>query len=227
MLSKKYNADAAPNNTLQFTTTGVGCCGEALTDCQYDAKFPKANKITAIRLINSDGVSTAYAISNYTTLPELVAKIVAVANTAGYLEMEKGDVEVVEEGATNAVLSLRGELVGVSVTTNAPATINFAAAKCNKVTYCDYKLVTEGGSVNVYSYNGTASGLGALVYGTDTATDVKDAIEAESPTATSVTVTDDTVGEQWVIMINAPLGTKIYLNSKQAEQCTCKKVYVA
>ena len=226
MLSKKYNAEASPLNTFQFTKSGVGCCdGESLTDCQYSVSFQTSKPIVSITLINADSVSATYPIS-YTSASALTTRLVEIVSEAGYIEMEKGDVEVTTVGG-DTFINLRGELVAVSILFNNGNTSANFTALCNKATYCDYKLVTEGGATNSYVYNGTTNALGSLVYGTDTVGDVKDAVEAESPTATSVTVTDDTVGEQWVIMINAPLGTKIYLNGKQAEQCTCNKIYVA
>jgi hypothetical protein len=224
MLSKKYNAEASPLNTFQFTKTGVGCCdGESLTDCQYRASFQTIKPIVSITLITASGVSTTYPIV-YSGTAALRTRLAEIVELAGYVEMEHGDIEVTIDGG-NTVITLRGELVAVSIVRNTNELEQFVAL-CNKATYCDYKLVTDGGATNSYVYNGVTTALGALVYGTATTTDVKDAVEAASDTATSVTVTDDTVGEQWVIMINAPLGTKIYLNSKQAEQCECKPTYV-
>lgn len=226
MISKKYNAEASTLNTLQFTKSGTDCCdGEVRTNCEYSVDFDPAKPIVSITLVNADGTTATYPTGTYSTTSALAAKIAEIVNLAGYIEMESGDIEVTEKDGI-VTIYLRGELEAVSIVHNTNTSTPFSTGKCNLATYCDYKLVTEGGATNSYIYNGTTNGLGSLVYGTDTTTDVKDAIVAVSPTAALVTVTDDTLGEQWVIMINAPLGTKIYLNGKQSEQCTCKKVYV-
>ena len=227
MLLKKYNPDAASGNTLTFASTGVGCCPDsARPDCQYDATFPTANKLTAITLNTAKGEVVTYPITTYVNNMELAVQLDAIVDRAGYLIDMKDDVEL-ENVSTNTILHLRGELVPVSVTTALPATINFAAGLCNHMTYCTYKLFTEGGTTNTYVYDNVSNALGTLEYGVNTAADVRTAILAVSPTASSVTVTDDVVNQQWNIDIIAPLGTKIYLNTKNAEKCYCKQMYVA
>ena len=228
MLQEKLNPKAAEGNTFQLTKTGVQCCPDTVrTDCEYSVVVPNANKVTALTVVSPiDGTNTTFPIGAYTTNQQLMGLLSAAASTAGYVVREKKDIAF-SVGATNTTLYFRGEMVVVSVDTDAPANVPVAATLCNSATYCDFKFYTDGGATNSYIYNGTTTALGALTYGTTTAAAVRTAILGASPTATAVTVTDDVLNMQWEIRLTAPLGTLAYLNSKQAERCDCERIYVA
>lgn len=99
------------------------------------------------------------------------------------------------------------------------------ARKCVVSVQCDFVLTYAGGTASVLKENGTSTTLPSLVYGTNTTTDVTNAIAAALTTDVSVTTTDNVDMGVWIITVVAPAGVELVLDGKGAMQCNCTDVF--
>ena len=196
--------DQSAYKTFSLPTAESGCCGDAQTGCKYVAA-PTDEAMTGITVKDRDGNNKALTFSASASGPAAVkAAIEAVFAAELYYDdddSKRPGVVVTDEGATLSI-TIISEFVVVSMQHSGGPTA--FTETCTEISQCSFTNDYAGGTGDILAVDGVNATLGALVHGTQTAANVKSALEgaANWPANAVATVVDN--GTTFDITIVAP-----------------------
>ena len=219
--------DQNANNMLKRYADDDVCCDGYPAACQYDITIATAatvNNIKFKRTAGGDTVTKTFTASGATAVK---AAIQAALVAEGYENDDDAVVDVTSTtSGSNTIYHITGTMVVVSMT-HTTSTVVTPTTKCNRVGICDYYIAIAGGATNTFTVDGEDASLGSLVIGTDSADDVKTAIEgaANYPSGYTTTVTED--ADYYYVTINGPGTIAISWNSVTLVKQDCVAGYIA
>lgn len=168
------------NNFLKSTKGEMGCCGDAVLDCQYTATYTQANSVSAITIEeNGADVVIPLTIGANSTDAQVKTAIDNALKAKEYYDDDNVDwpAIVVTDLGTTIQIVITGNIKPKTLTASGgTATFDPDCTKQNMCTFAETGFTAgSGSSLHV---NGSTQSLGSLVPGTQTASDVKTAVEA-------------------------------------------------
>ena len=228
MFKQLLNPDQNAGNTLKVGTTGAGCCGDALSVCQYTASFTDTDTISAVTIKDRDGTTNkTLSFTGVTGVANIKAAILAAMAAEGY--EDDGDLVpgiTVVDGGANITVTIVGEVTMVSITdTGGPTSFT---AKCTQIGLCTFTADYTGGNGDVLTVNGVNATLGDLTFATASAANVKSALEgaANWPANSVATVVKNTTDSVFEVSISSPSTNLFTLDGVELDRADCTVAFV-
>lgn len=230
MFRKRLVPGADANNTLVLLAENSGCCGGDYATCKYSVVVDPLVNFASITILDKGVESTlslGATITDYTLLP---AAIRAALKGAGFVSdntpgSTPKDVTVALDG-TEVTVEIWGEAEVLSLNL-ANATDVAATKQCTAVANCLYTVEVPYGAISVSVDGAAAEDLGApTTYGAGDAAQIKTDIEASAAlaAATEVTVTEDAVGDTFLITFRFERA-EIDFDGTLAARSACRQDY--
>ena len=235
---RKLNPDATDKN-FNFTRHESGCCPQDQI-CAYKVEFVIGASVEAVTFLNSKGMSTVHTFATpYTTAETLEAGLKTLYTT---IEDEKGfgavavgvDGLMVEDGATNTVVTIATDVVISSFTVAGAAVVATVDCTTAKVCACQFVVnVDENVGALLLAFNGATATLATGTYSTGAVAaaalkaDVETALTTLTVENTGVTV-EENVNEGLFLVSVKVVGdcSSVTWNNSELLNCGCKQSYL-
>jgi hypothetical protein len=194
---------------------GSGDCCTPYAVCEDRFKIAKNASVSTVKIKNMKGEVQTIA---FPAVSGAEAVRAAVANAVGGIEH---NVFVsTSDAGTDFLLAHQGNAEVLQI-----GSVSATARQCTIQFRCDFKLDYAGGTGDVFSANGNTTALGALVFGTQSAADVKAEISAAVPSTALVSVSEDASNAQFKIVINDLSSADYSLKGTTFVKCNCEEVF--
>lgn len=234
MYQKNAVSGQNAKNFLKTTKGEMGCCGDVPPECQFTATYTQANTVSAITIEeNGADVVIPLTIGANSTDVAVKAAIDAALVAKEYYDDENPDwpaITVTDLGTTLQIIITGNIKVKTLTASGGTATFDPDCTKQNMCVFAETGFTAGAGSV--LHVNGSTQSLGSLVPGTQTAGDVKTAVEAAFlAEGFTVVATVVATGTAYNISVTPlPFGTTVYYTGASgvkfyAESSNCVQTY--